>query len=45
MTDIADGVVYSRSGRTYQAGRPQNAGLVATVLAASMATARGVRAR
>lgn len=28
MTDLADGVVYSRSGLTYQAGLLQNAGLV-----------------
>ena len=28
MTDLADGVVYSRSGLTYQAGLLENAGLV-----------------
>jgi DNA-binding MarR family transcriptional regulator len=29
MTDLADGVVYSRSGLTYQAGRLEEAGLIA----------------
>ena len=29
MTDLADGVVYSRSGLTYQAGRLAKAGLIA----------------
>ncbi len=29
MTDLADGVVYSRSGLTYQAGLLEKAGLVA----------------
>ena len=29
MTDLADGVVYSRSGLTYQADRLENAGLIA----------------
>jgi DNA-binding MarR family transcriptional regulator len=33
MTDIADGVVYSRSGLTYQAGLLEKAGLVARVAA------------
>ena len=28
MTDLADGVVYSRSGLTYQAGLMEKAGLV-----------------
>src|SRR4051794_28848979 len=29
MTDLADGVVYSRSGLTYQAGLLEKAGLIA----------------
>jgi DNA-binding MarR family transcriptional regulator len=29
MTDLADGIVYSRSGLTYQAGRLEEAGLIA----------------
>src|SRR3989337_3024713 len=31
MTDLADGVVYSRSGLTYQAGLPEKAGLAVRV--------------
>jgi DNA-binding MarR family transcriptional regulator len=34
MTDLADGVVYSRSGLTYQAGLLENAGLVTRTPAA-----------
>jgi DNA-binding MarR family transcriptional regulator len=33
MTDLADGVVYSRSGLTYQAGLLENAGLVSRAAA------------
>ena len=39
MTDLADGVVYSRSGLTYQAGLLETAGLV------TRATVAGRRAR
>jgi DNA-binding MarR family transcriptional regulator len=40
MTDLADGVVYSRSGLTYQAGLLEKAGLV--VRAASPDDERGI---
>src|SRR3954462_14599217 len=35
MTDLADGVVYSRSGRTYRAGVLEKVGLVTRAPAAS----------
>jgi hypothetical protein len=43
MTDLADGVVYSRSGLTYQAGLLENAGLVTRTPSAN--DERGSRSR
>ena len=41
MTDLADGVVYSRSGLTYQAGLLEKAGLVETIRIAARSMPEG----